>query len=236
MSAGTTRSGVRRAWLCDFDGTIAPDDIGAALVARYSVATAGERAALLARWRAGALGHRALTEAECRGLRVDEAEARAFTLGFALDPHVAGFARDAAARGDALMVVSEGFDFYVEPQLARAGLAHLPWAANHARFEEGRVIPDFPHPGGCGECGNCKAQHVRAWRERGYEVAIVGNGHSDRCGAAAADVVLARGGLLDWCRDRGIAATPFADFAEVAAFARAPRGARFDAGAGSGAR
>jgi 2-hydroxy-3-keto-5-methylthiopentenyl-1-phosphate phosphatase len=49
----------------------------------------------------------------------------------------------------------------------------------------------------------------------------VGNGLSDRCGARAADEVVARGELLEWCRREGVPAEPFADFTQVAARARA---------------
>jgi 2-hydroxy-3-keto-5-methylthiopentenyl-1-phosphate phosphatase len=65
---------------------------------------------------------------------------------------------------------------------------------------------------------------VRAWRERGYATVLVGDGLSDRCGARAADEVLARGELLAWCRREGLPARGFRDFADVAAFARAAAG------------
>ena len=124
------------------------------------------------------------------------------------------------------MVVSEGFDFYVADQLARAGLAGVPFTANRLRFEGRRVVPEFPwSAGGCGRCGNCKGQHVRRWRARGLRTVLVGDGLSDRCGAREADGVLARGDLLAWCRREGLAAGPFRDFADVAAFARAGSGA-----------
>jgi 2-hydroxy-3-keto-5-methylthiopentenyl-1-phosphate phosphatase len=60
---------------------------------------------------------------------------------------------------------------------------------------------------------------VRRYREKGFEVVMVGDGLSDRCGARAADRVVARGELLEWCRAQGIAAEPFADFADVEALA-----------------
>jgi hypothetical protein len=112
-------------------------------------------------------------------------------------------------------VVSEGFDFYVRDLLERAGLGALPWSANVLRFENGRVRPEFPNADGCGRCGNCKGTHVRAWRARGYRTVLVGDGLSDRCGAREADQVLARRDLLAWCREEGIAVTPFDDFADV---------------------
>jgi HAD superfamily phosphoserine phosphatase-like hydrolase len=212
-----------RAFLCDFDGTVSPEDIGAAFVRRFSPGRDAERAALLARWRAGGMGHRALTEAECALVTAHADEALAFTRGFRLDPTFAPFVREALARGDAVMVVSEGFDFYVEDQLARAGLADLPRAANRIRFDGARLHPEFPFAAdGCGACGNCKAQHVRGYHARGFDTVLVGDGYSDRCGARAAGRVLARGGLLAWCAAERVAAEPFESFADVAAWARRP--------------
>ena len=133
------------AWLCDFDGTVSPRDIGAAFAERFSPGGAASRVPELADWLAGRLGHRELTRAQCARVRVTRDEAVAFARGFALDPAFAPFAREALARGDQVMVVSEGFDFYVRDLLEREGLAALPWAANHLRFEpDGRVTPEFP--------------------------------------------------------------------------------------------
>jgi HAD superfamily phosphoserine phosphatase-like hydrolase len=204
-------------FLCDFDGTVSPADIGAAFARRFSPAGAAETPAFLARWMSGEMGHRELTAAQCRLLAVTREEAMEFARGFTLDAHFAPFAREALARGDAVAVVSEGFDFYVRDQLERAGLGDLPWSANALRFEGDRVVPEFPEvAGGCGRCGNCKGRHVRAWRARGYQTVLVGDGLSDRCGAREADRVLARRDLLAWCRGEGIAVTPFESFADVA--------------------
>jgi 2,3-diketo-5-methylthio-1-phosphopentane phosphatase len=223
------------AFLCDFDGTVAPDDIGAALVKRYSHALESRMASLLARWRADELATRDVIEAECATLEVSEAEALTFTRDFRLDPEFAPFARGVRERGGVVMVLSEGYGFYVRDQLERAGLAELPWAANHLRFESGRVIPEFPHAAPeCPRCGNCKAAHVRRHRASGYEVVLVGDGLSDRCGASAADRVMARGELLVWCERTGIPAVPFHGFADVAAWAR-DRGALAKSGAPRGA-
>jgi 2,3-diketo-5-methylthio-1-phosphopentane phosphatase len=218
---------MRTAYLCDFDGTICPDDIGASLVERFGVGDDRAARELLQRWTQGEVGHRELTVAESARLRVEESEARAFALGFALDPGFAGFVAEARGRGDQVMVVSEGFEFYLADQLARAGLGDLPIAGNRARFEAGGVVPEFPWSSdGCGRCGNCKAQHARRWRERGYRVVMVGDGLSDRCGAEASDAVLAKGSLLAWCRERGVPATPFEDFAALAETVRRAAPAR----------
>lgn len=213
---------VRYAFLCDFDGTIAPHDIGAGFIRNFSPGLDAEREALLAAWRDGKIGSRELTEAECRMVRVSEPEAMEFADRFTIDPGFAPFAREVTARGDRIRVVSDGFDFYIRRLLGVAGLASLPCSSNRLRFEESGVTPEFPHAGrGCGRCGNCKGAEVAQAHQEGFRVVMVGDGFSDRCAARVADHVMARGALAEWCEASGIAFEPFADFAEVARFAAA---------------
>lgn len=208
---------MRTAYLCDFDGTVAPSDIGAALFLRFARPDRKEAAAALARWKADEIGHRELTEIECRCMDVSADEALEFSRGHGIDPGFAGFVRAVHERGDVVMVASEGYGFYVADQLTRAGLSDVPWRANHARFEGRTMIPEFPWADpGCTRCGNCKAQYVREHRARGFRVVFVGDGLSDRCGARAADQVFARASLWDWCRSAGVLASPFVDFRSLA--------------------
>jgi 2-hydroxy-3-keto-5-methylthiopentenyl-1-phosphate phosphatase len=169
---------MRLAYLCDFDGTVAPADVGAAFVRRFSTAGEDEAEALTRRWREGQIGSREVIQTECGWLEVTREEALEFVRSFALDPGFAPFA-------------------------------------------------EFPFDGaGCGRCGNCKGAHVLSQKAEGYEVVLVGDGLSDRCGAEVADHVLARGELLSWCRSKGIASHPFSGFADVARFARGLPGRR----------
>ena len=151
-----------------FDGTISPRDIGAALVRRFSTDGEAGAAPLLERWLSGELGHRELTEPRERaGCACSEEEALEFAapVSRSIRSSRRSCARR-AARGDAVMVVSEGFDFYIADQLARAGLGDLPRAANRARFEGGRRDARVPvrRPRAAARCGNCKAQHVRRYQ------------------------------------------------------------------------
>lgn len=204
------------AFLCDFDGTIAPSDIGAQFARRFSPDGLAESPEFLAAWMRGEMGHRTLTALQCSVLTVTREQAREFARPFRIDPGFAPFAREAEARGDAVAVVSEGFDFYVRELLGREGLGDLPWSANTLHFEGDQVRPEFPDlRDGCGRCGNCKGAHVRAWRAKGYIPVLIGDGLSDRCGALAADRVIASDDLLAFCRREGIEATPFTGFADV---------------------
>jgi 2,3-diketo-5-methylthio-1-phosphopentane phosphatase len=214
---------MRRAYLCDFDGTVSPTDVGNAFFAHFTAGARAEWDALMERWLSGALGARDCLRAECELVRIDRQRALAFTRRFAIDAGFAPFCRAALARGDAVMVVSEGLDFYVGDHLERAGLADVPWAANRARFEPGDSLRvEFPHADpACQSCGNCKAQYARRYRAQGFHVVMVGDGLSDRCGARAANEVVAGGELLAWCREQGIEAEPLAGFSALAARAAA---------------
>jgi len=205
-------------WLLDFDGTVSPTDVGAALIGRFARGDEAAAAEALERWKRGALGHRQLTEHECRRMVATRDQALAFARGFEVDPEFAAFARAALAHGDPIQVVSEGFDFYIADLLARGGLSQVPVAANRVRFEGRAWIPEFPHHDpACARCGNCKGRHVRLEQTRGRRVIFVGDGLSDRCGASAADRVFARGELLDWCRRERIPVEPFTGFAGLSA-------------------
>jgi 2-hydroxy-3-keto-5-methylthiopentenyl-1-phosphate phosphatase len=220
-----------RIWLCDFDGTVAPEDVGASFMERFSPGHDAERQTLLDSWRSERIGSRELAAAECAFVRATETTAVAFAERFAVDPDFAGFAREVEARGDRILIVSDGFDFYIHPLLAAAGLGHLPVASNRMRFTGDRLEPEFPNDGGCGRCGNCKAQYVEANRARGFETVLVGDGYSDRCAARVADRVVARGSLSAWCAAEGIPARVFESFADVTRIAREWAG---QSGAGDG--
>jgi len=212
------------AFACDFDGTIAPHDVGAEFARHFSPGRERERAELLEAWQSESIGGRELTEAQCRLVRATAAQARAFARRFAIDSTFAPFVGEAESFGEPVIVVSDGFDFYIRALLGEAGLDRLPHTANHLRFaEEERVVPEFPHSGGCGRCGNCKAPHVLALAAGGRRTVFVGDGYSDRCAARIADHVVARGSLAEWCEQAGIAFAPFTEFADVARIARALR-------------
>jgi 2-hydroxy-3-keto-5-methylthiopentenyl-1-phosphate phosphatase len=210
-------------YLCDFDGTVSPADVGAELVRRFSTAPPEVHRSRLARWRSGSLGHRELTMAECTEMRGSKREALTFARTFTVDPAFEPFVRETQERGDEVMVVSEGFDFYLADRLAAVGLADLSRASNRVRFRGTRWTPEFPFADpACTRCGNCKAQHVRRYRALGFTTVFVGDGLSDRCGAQAADVVFAREGrsLLAWCKREHVRCRSFRDFRDVVRLAR----------------
>lgn len=215
----------------DFDGTISTEDIGIRLLERF---VPGRWQAFDARYEQGAIGSRQYV-AELWALLgdVDLADLRSAAADVPLDPGFPALLAFLRSNGAEVAVVSDGLGFYVATRCRPFGVAvtandvvdHGPaGAAAAARYE-----PVFGSPTRralqdrcpCGACGTCKPDPVRQARARGRTVVVVGDGTSDRFGAAEADVVFARDRLADWCRQGGTAFVPFVRLADVEASLRA---------------
>jgi len=126
-----------------------------------------------------------------------------------------GFA--ALARAYRPLVVSSGFHELIEPVLAREGI-DLEVRANRLDPRADGWQALFRNHRPCPVCGEpCKRADVAGIDE----VALVGDGVSDRCLALAASRVFARDGLARYLGERGVAYEPFEDFFDVLALLRA---------------
>jgi 2,3-diketo-5-methylthio-1-phosphopentane phosphatase len=139
-----------------------------------------------------------------------------------IDPAFPAFCRFTGKRGIPLYVLSEGFDYWIERILKRAGVNGPVRNGTHMfssalRLEGRRLIPSFPHSAEPCEhgCATCKAALLQRLGKGKYPVIFVGDGLSDRFAVDEADVVFAKRQLLAYCREHGKACHPFDSFAEV---------------------
>jgi 2-hydroxy-3-keto-5-methylthiopentenyl-1-phosphate phosphatase len=123
-----------------------------------------------------------------------------------------------------LYVVSDGFDYVIRRVLEHSGVngslsngSHLFSSA--LRIEGNRLITSFPHsPEPCEHgCATCKTAIIRRLGQNYRPVIFIGDGFSDRFAVEISDVVFAKRQLLAYCRERGIACTPFETFADIQA-------------------
>jgi len=201
--------------LCDFDGTIALQDVTDAVLVRHA---RPEWELIEAAWKAGRISSR-----ECMGQQValldaGRDELDALLDGIRIDPAFPEFARAAHAAGCRLTVVSDGLDYAIERILARHGL-QLPIVANRlvAAGERGWRL-EFPHsrPDCRVGSGTCKCAVAGAAPPR-LRTLLIGDGQSDFCVAARADYVFAKAKLIEHCRQQRIAHAPIGGFLEALA-------------------
>jgi 2-hydroxy-3-keto-5-methylthiopentenyl-1-phosphate phosphatase len=132
------------------------------------------------------------------------------------DPAFPDFVAAVRGRGAQIEIVSDGFGFYVESNLAAIGVRDVFIATNENRVGQGAAGMSFPfgHPS-CFVCGTCKRERVRLHQAAGRVVVFIGDGTSDRFAAAHADMVFAKGSLASICAAEGWPAIEWDSFGDV---------------------
>jgi 2,3-diketo-5-methylthio-1-phosphopentane phosphatase len=195
-----------RDWLilCDFDGTIAEVDVTDVLLQRFALPP---WRAIETQWKEGRIGSRECLRRQVELLQLTRAELNAVLPTIALDPDFPEFVEWALAAGCQVRVVSEGFDQVIRALLARTKLPPLPIAATYL-IPNGARAWTLGFPFAADDCktgaATCKCREAIEARQRKRHVVLVGDGLSDCCVARHADLVFARGRLLEFCRAQGI--------------------------------
>jgi 2,3-diketo-5-methylthio-1-phosphopentane phosphatase len=200
--------------LCDFDGTVSEKDVGDLLFRRFGGAAACDAAA---RWERGEISSRECLETQIESTLCSPEDLRSFAHACRLDPYFRDFHDFARRRGIEVVVLSDGLDFYIEQMLSRNRCGSVEFYSNRLRVEGNTWRVDFPwyNVRECTDCGCCKTHHLMRYRDRGYFIVYVGNGLSDRCPSENADLVFAKGELLDHCREKQIRCIEFRNFRDV---------------------
>jgi len=201
--------------VCDFDGTIANEDVTDGLLERF----AGPAwVAIEAAWRSGEISGRECMARQIDLLQAGQDDIDAYLATVDIDPEFAAFAEFCRTNGLSLRVVSDGLDYVIHNILGRHGLDHLLVVAN--QFEaigNGRYRLRFPHFRTDCESGSgtCKCGVARQAGAASTWTLLIGDGASDYCLAASADFVFAKGRLLNFCKENLLPHRGFADFGEA---------------------
>jgi 2-hydroxy-3-keto-5-methylthiopentenyl-1-phosphate phosphatase len=131
----------------------------------------------------------------------------------------AGFLAALVAGGARVAVVSAGFRQAIEAVWRREALPPVELFASAVVPRDGSTGPPWtvrfdPRLGDCPTCGprSCKGGVLRLLRRPGDTIAVFGDGISDLCLARDADVVFARGRLVELCEREGIAYHRLSDY------------------------
>lgn len=201
-------------WLvvCDFDGTIAEVDVTDGILSRFAPP---EWEAVEAEWKAGHITSRECMQRQIGLLRAPRKALDEYLDSVGIDPEFAGFVADCRRARLPLVVVSDGIDYAITRILKRHGLGRLPRASNRLLASGEGFRLEFPYANL--QCkagsGTCKCAMSAARARRGARRLLIGDGSSDFCLAASADLVFAKSNLLKHCRERGLSHRACPDFA-----------------------
>lgn len=205
---------------CDFDETITRSNVTDTVLERFADPL---WLRIQDDWLAGRLSARKVLQDQMPLVRVSQEELDAFIDTVEVDPFFAEFARYCAGAGHSLYILSDGFDYWIHRILGRALEARHGFRAGVSVYACGlelranRFEISFPYfPEGCRHgCATCKPGLFRRLKGSAEATVIVGDGRSDQLLAKAADVVIAKNGLRDYCEGEGIANHSFKDFSDV---------------------
>jgi 2,3-diketo-5-methylthio-1-phosphopentane phosphatase len=201
----------------DFDGTITLRDVGHHFFERF-IPDRGAHEEILEKWKIGLVSSRKCLEKEVAWLEAGISDLDSFIEDEPLDPYFKDFVDFCNRRKLELMILSDGLDYYIDAILMRYGFGFIDFKANHLVTEGDDIIGvEFPWyiPELCDMCANCKKAHVEKLRDEGYFTVYIGNGYSDRCPSGHADMVFAKGDLLDHCIREKIDCIKFRNFRDV---------------------
>lgn len=206
--------------LCDFDGTIALDDVTDAILASLA---APEWVDIERDWAAGRIGSRACMTEQVALLQGSWKDLDTVVDAIAIDPWFSDFVAFCAVRDMPLTIVSDGLDAAIRRILSREGL-FLPVRANSlVRSSAGAWSLDTPlaSPDCRVDAAHCKCLSLAAMP--GLPAVVIGDGRSDVCVAERARLVFAKSlpsgpsPLLRHCRARALPHLAYETFADVIA-------------------
>ena len=200
--------------LCDFDGTITPEDTSNFLYTRF--ADVGTQFA--EQWDRGEISTPEELRETFATIHATREEMEAVLRTIPLDPDFPAFFQHCQDHGYRFAVISDALDWSIRVILENHGLTGIEVFSNVIHFtEKGFTFehpwyrPENPHQ------GTSKPTIVRSFQESGWTVLYIGDGKSDFQAAQHADKVYARSALSAYCRENGIAHVPFECFADLIA-------------------
>jgi 2,3-diketo-5-methylthio-1-phosphopentane phosphatase len=200
--------------ICDFDGTITRQD-GTDLVLEALAAPAWR--VLQDEWVAGRLLGADCMVGQVALIGGSDADLDAALDAVELDPDFVDFVGWCEAQGFPLSIVSDGVDRFIARILARHGLEHLPVTANRLAGAPGARRLELPwRRSDCAAgSGVCKCAAAAVGQAANVPTVYIGDGRSDFCVSAGAEILFAKGALAEHAATRGRPYYPFVTFGDV---------------------
>ncbi len=198
---------------CDFDGTVTVDDISFMLLDAFAT---GDWRTLDDEYTAGKITVGEFNDRAFAMLRVGKEEMLDYLKGkVVIRDRFKEFVKLCKKKGIRLVIVSNGWDFYVKQILGDIGIKDVEYHSAETYFENGKLQVRYIGPEGQVVDTEFKEKYVRKFSSEGYDVVYVGNGTSDLSPAKGARQIFATDSLLENCRKAGISCLPFTTFDEI---------------------
>ncbi len=200
---------------CDFDGTIAVEDIGNLFYREFGNPEVCDD--FVQKWREGKISSIECLSGECKTIqKLTIEKAYNFIDQQSIDETFIDFVKFCKENNLELIVLSDGLDIYIKRIFEKYNL-DIKFYSNSIRLnEDGTAEMIFPYTDtSCLRCANCKRNHIINNSSDDDITIYIGDGYSDRCPVEYVDYIFAKKDLLRHCEINRISYFPFDNFKSV---------------------
>ncbi len=200
----------------DFDGTITKEDTGDAVFSKFGHNETVQK--VIDELLNDRISARDCWLRLCESVDyIDKNELDNFILKIEIDKTFHSFVDYCDKHKIKLLILSDGFDYYINLILKRENLNHLRVYSNKLMInEKNKLIPYFPfYDSGCTTSANCKRNHIINNSSDDEYTVFIGDGNSDKYTVHFCDFIFAKDDLLKYCERERISYFPFKNFNDV---------------------
>lgn len=199
----------------DFDGTITIKDIGEEIFRHFAEKDKVE--IIIDDLLKNKISSRNCWEQLCKAVpEIEKAQLDKFIDSMTIEPSFISFANYCHKKGDEIIVLSDGFDYYIERIFNLYSINSIKVYANNLSVAENKLVPSFPfYNESCFVTANCKRTHVITNSSDEDYTVFIGDGNSDKDVVEYCDFIFAKHDLLRYCEINRITFLPFKDFEDV---------------------
>lgn len=200
----------------DFDGTVTINDVGESIFRKFLDEKTVN--AIVGDLLTDKISARECWEQLCDATSgLDKNQLDDFIRLQQIEPSLHSFIDYCDANKFPVLILSDGFDYYIEKIFEREKLDHIKYISNKLNFNEsGKLIPSFPYYNSeCRSSAVCKRNHIIENSSEDEYSIFIGDGNSDNDAIQYVDFIFAKDDLLKFCEINRITYFPFNNFNDI---------------------
>lgn len=200
----------------DFDGTITLEDVGEAIFRKFGDVEKVNK--IIDDLLRDKISSRQCWDELCDSVNViSKNELDEFIDLIDVDPTFISFVKFCGDNELELVVLSDGFDYYIDRLFSKAGLTGIKYYSNKLFVDDNGILkaayPYFDNDSPIS--ANCKRNHIINHSSDDDYTIYIGDGNSDKDAAQYCDFIFAKDSLARFCSMERISFYPFNNFDDV---------------------
>ncbi len=200
----------------DFDGTITLEDVGESIFKKFGETEKVKR--IIEDLLSDKISSRQCWDELCDSVdNINKAELDKFIDLLDVGPTFIPFVKFCSENKIDMVVLSDGFDYYIDRLFNKAGLSGLKYYSNKLFVDDKGILKaEYPYfDVDSPTSANCKKNHIINHSSDDEYTVYIGDGNSDKEAAQYCDFIFAKDGLARFCSMERISFYPFKNFTEV---------------------